>query len=103
MVGFSASANQHYQRMKQDLFDNLINPPIFLSSFSEPNEEEKVDLMEKKYGVTTSVNGTIKYKTYEEAEKIAKQYTSANGQEYVIVQAVAATMTPVPSIEVVKL
>lgn len=56
--------------------------------------------MEKKFAVMLPAN--LKFKTYEDAEKEAKRFTSTNGGEYAIMQAVATTVQPVPQIEVVK-
>lgn len=78
----------------------LFRPENCFVTMSDQQEEEGNEDMEKKFAVL--IPATLKYKTYEEAEKVAKQSTATNGSDYVIVQAIASTLQPVPEIEVVK-
>ena len=57
--------------------------------------------MEKKFIVMRPNQMT--HKTYEEAEKQAKQFVARNHDDYVIVQAVALANTPTPDVSVTKL
>lgn len=59
--------------------------------------------MEKKYAVMVTSN--FSYKTYEEAEKAAKQATATDnyGRSYVVAKAIALVEAPVPEAVVTKL
>lgn len=47
--------------------------------------------------------GGKNWKTYEEAEKEAKRYTSQNQQTYFVYEAISAVTAPTPEAEVTKL
>jgi hypothetical protein len=84
-----------------NLFSYTYNPGRFYFGHLSPNEEEGNSTMENLYAVMGA--SSLKHKTYEEAEKQAKRCTSNAQTDYVIVQAIARTQTPVPEIVVVKL
>lgn len=90
---FVISQNQWIKIQRH--WEEYYNLDIYKSQ-QEGNED-----MEKKFAVLAK--GNFKHKTYEDAEKEAKRYTANNGDEYVIAQAIASTIQPVPEIEVVKL
>jgi hypothetical protein len=85
-------------RYFSDEWDNIYD---YIDSLDIPSQEGNKN-MDKKYGVFLPSN--FAYKTYEDAVKKAKQMTAGRiDVEYVIAQAIAQTMAPVPEIEVVKL
>lgn len=85
-------------------YDDYVNDyhygKLSISPFMGQQETGNKDMKNK---FALQLPGTFKYETYEAAEKEAKRLTAHNRQEYVIAQAIATTVDPVPSIEVVKL
>jgi len=70
-------------------------------SWLDYNPRNGNENMEKKFIVMRPNQMT--HKTYEEAEKQAKQFVARNHDDYVIVQAIALANTPTPDVSVTKL
>lgn len=81
-----------------DFYDEMLALQGWLPTSTR---KEKNKDMEKKFSVMTP--NYLQFKTYEDAEKDAKQKVARNHQDYVIVQATALANTPTPDVSVTKL
>ena len=84
--------------------DNYFDDLDFLEEnldYLYPNPKKRNENMEKQF--TIMAPNQLNYKTYEDAEKEAKQRVGRNHQDYVIVKAIAVANTPTPDVSVTKL
>ena len=85
------------------------NPDSFFDEVEEweylnliyPTKRNGNENMDKQFYVTQPKY--MEYKTYEDAEKAAKQFVARNHCDQVILKAIALANTPTPDVEVTKL
>lgn len=87
--------------MDEDDYDDRLHDELVAFYYGDKPNKGKNKNMEKKFEVMQP--SRLSYKTYEEAEKAAKQYVAKNHNDYVILQAVALANTPTPDVAVTKL